>query len=139
MTLLQAAFSHYGFAQHFDGDRDGFFRALSRKEKLPDPSLSPTARTIVQLESYTRSLRCLRGRMRLESVGQQAGSAESDATAPNPLLRPSRRSCSTRVVEDTLTARKINNLNADEFIKDHSDVCGRQVAHAVFAAVEAVL
>jgi hypothetical protein len=32
-------------------------------------------------------------------------------------------------------ARKVHNLNADEFIKNHSDVCGRQVAHAVLAAV----
>jgi pimeloyl-ACP methyl ester carboxylesterase len=28
MTLLQAAFSHNGFASKFDGSRDGFFRKV---------------------------------------------------------------------------------------------------------------
>ena len=39
MTLLQAAFSHNGFARHFEGNRDGFFRRVVTSGKVAGPIL----------------------------------------------------------------------------------------------------
>ena len=36
---MQAAFSHNGFARHFDGERDGFFREVVAQGKVAGPIL----------------------------------------------------------------------------------------------------
>jgi hypothetical protein len=37
MSLLQTAFSHNGFAEKFDGKRDGFFRGVVKGSKIAGP------------------------------------------------------------------------------------------------------
>src|SRR5262249_31118329 len=39
LTLLQAAFSHYGFAQNYEGGRDGFFRRVVEDRRVSGPTL----------------------------------------------------------------------------------------------------
>ena len=139
MTLLQAAFSHYGFAQHFDGDRDGFFRRVVAKGKIAGPILV----------TYSANDRAVGKLYPLASMfaGQDAAGIGGPTSRFGGIgcngAQSTPEAFEAKLLDSggqyTLTARKINNLNADEFIKDHSDVCGRQVAHAVLAAVEAVL
>jgi hypothetical protein len=64
-----------------------------------------------------------------------AGFVESGAMAHSAPLRQSRRSCSNSGSNYIFIARKVYNLNADDFIKDHLDARGRHVAHAVLAVV----
>ncbi|HEV2123314.1 MAG TPA: hypothetical protein VGW38_11135, partial [Chloroflexota bacterium] len=39
MTLLQAAFSHHGFAHRYDGTHDGFFRRVVSDQRVSGPIL----------------------------------------------------------------------------------------------------
>ena len=39
LTLWQAAFSHYGFAQRYDGEHDGFFRGVVTSHDVAGPTL----------------------------------------------------------------------------------------------------
>ena len=39
VSLLQAAFSHFGFANHYEGDKDGFFRRMVTDDMVRGPVL----------------------------------------------------------------------------------------------------
>ncbi len=139
MTLLQAAFSHNGFAQRFDGDRDGFFRRVVTNGKVAGPILV----TCTENDSAVGKLYPLASMFagqdaagiggptsRFGGIGCNGAQHTPEATVAK-LLDVSAR----YEGRNAFRAQKLHNLNADEFIKDHSDVCGREVAHAILAAV----
>jgi hypothetical protein len=139
MTLLQAAFSHNGFAQHFDGDRDGFFRSVVTNGKVAGPILITCTENDQAVGKLYPLASMFAGQdaagiggpaSRFGGIGCNGAQHTPEATVAK-LLDVSGR----YEGPDALRAGKLHNLNADEFIKDHSDVCGRQVAHAVLAAV----
>lgn len=139
MTLLQAAFSHNGFAQRFDGDRDGFFRRVVTNSKVAGPILVTCTKNDAAVGKLYPLASMFAGQdaagvggptSRFGGIGCNGAQHTPEAMAAK-LLAVSDRYEGL----NAMRARKLHNLNADEFIKDHSDVCGREVAHAILAAV----
>ena len=140
MTLLQAAFSHNGFAHRFDGDRDGFFRGLVEKGMVKGPLLV-TCTSNDQAVGKLYPLASMFAGQDASAVGGPASrfggigcnGAQHTPEAVEGILLDSSVPYEG---ERALRSRAIHNLNSDAFISDHSDVCGREVAHAVLAAIE---
>ena len=135
MTLLQAAFSHYGFAKRFDGKRDGFFRRVLEKGKIAGPILVTCTTNDSAVGKLYPLASMLAGQdaaaiggptSRFGGIGCNGAQSTPEASVAKLLNSGG---------QYILAAGRLYNLNADEFIKDHLDVCGRQVAHAVLAAV----
>lgn len=137
LSLLQAAFSHNGFAQHFNGRDDGFFRGVVSNHKVAGP-------TII---THTRNDKAVGIAYPLASrVAGQNAAGLGDREDPygglgrnGAIFTPEARD---EALEDTghryrLTAGVLHNLEADRFIQDHGDITGKQVVYAVLSAVAA--
>lgn len=139
MTLLQAAFSHNGFAKDFRDGRDGFFREVVTAGKVTGPILITHTRNDQAVgKSYPIASRIARQDASdlgdaddvYGGIGRNGALARftPEAVAGELLPMDSRY---------TLQPGKLHNLLADRFIHDHGDVTGREVAHAVLSAVAA--
>ncbi len=140
VTLLQAAFSHNGLAQKFDGRHDGFFRDLVTKKRVSGPILI----------THTKNDRAVGIAYPLASrIARQKAAALGDENDPyggmgrNGAQHTPEVSNLPNVLQDLgqayqLRQHAVFNLRADRFINDHSDVTGHQVAYAVLHAVAAV-
>jgi hypothetical protein len=136
MTLLQAAFSHNGFAEDFDRDRDGFFREVVSARKVAGPIVITHTRNDRAVGiAYPIASRL--ARQDAADLGDEddvfGGIGRNGALAR----------CTPEAVEGELleangvyafTAGKLYNLRADHWIAGHSDVTGPQVANALLAA-----
>ena len=135
MTLLQAAFSHNGFAERYDQVNDGFFRRLVTDRMVSGPVvISYTANDTAVGQLYPIA----------SKIAGQAASALGDK---NDLYGGIGRNGAQRTPEAVdgslldvggayaLEGGKLYNLQADAFIKDHGDVTGGQIVHAMLAAV----
>jgi hypothetical protein len=136
MTLLQAAFSHNGFAEDFDGERDGFFREVVAQGKVAGPIVVTHTRndTAVGI-AYPIASRL--SRQDASDLGDEddvfGGIGRNGALA---------RVTTEAVAGELLgadgvyafTAGKLHNLKADRFIADHGAVTGPEVANALLAA-----
>ncbi|HMB06296.1 MAG TPA: hypothetical protein VKP69_21505 [Isosphaeraceae bacterium] len=135
MTLLQAAFSHHGFASRFDGANDGSFRAVVADRRISGPILITHS---VQDEAvgiaYPLASR----------IAGQDASALGDANDRYGGIGRNGAQKTAEAVPGTLlpvggaytfSAGKVFNLNADRVITGHSDICKPQVAYALLAAV----
>lgn len=137
MTLLQAAFSHNGFAQRFDDVNDGFFRSVVAPTRHV---LGPT------MVTHTRNDLAVGLAYPLASfaVGTVA-SAIGDARDPYGALGSNGAIHTPEAVMETmlgvgqdypgLTNHAIHNLLADAFIKSHSDVRGAEVGEVIVQAM----
>jgi alpha/beta hydrolase family protein len=137
MTLLQAAFSHNGFANKFDGAHDGFFRRVVSEQRISGPVLVTCTvnDSAVGLAYPLASL-----------ISGQNASAIGDANDPfggigrNGAQHTPEASTGKLGAVGTaysFEARKLYNLNADAVIMDHSDIRKPEVAYAVLSAVAA--
>jgi hypothetical protein len=137
MSLLQAAFSHNGFAEKFDGKRDGFFRKVVTGKKVNGPIVV----------THTKNDRAVGLAYPIASklAGQDA-SALGDANDRFGGLGRNGAQHTPEAVTGTLLpvggaysfqAQKVFNLEATQFIKDHGAVSGKEPAAAVLAAVAA--
>lgn len=137
MTLLQAAFSHNGFAERFDGENDGFFRPVVARRRVRGPIvITHTAADRAVGLAYPLASRL---------AGQNAA-ALGDKDDPFGGLgrNGAQRMRPDEVDEGKLLAAggayafgpaKIFNLDADGVIEGHGDVARREVAHAIVEAV----
>jgi hypothetical protein len=136
MTLLQAAFSHNGFAENFDRDRDGFFREVVAQGKVAGPIvITHTDNDSAVGIAYPIASRL--SRQDASDLGDEddvfGGIGRNGALA---------RVTPEAVAGDLLDANgvyafatgKLYNLQADPWITGHSDVAGPQVANALLAA-----
>jgi hypothetical protein len=134
MTLLQAAFSHNGFALDFDGERDGFFRAVVEQGKVAGPILI----------THTRNDGAVGVAYPIASrIARQDASDLGDA---DDIFGGIGRNGAIHTPEAiagellpvggayAFVQGKLYNLQADAFIADHSDVTGPAVAHALLTA-----
>lgn len=138
MSLLQAAFSHYGFAKNWDGEgNDGFFRRVVDKRLIAGPAII-TCTVNDKAVGLAYPIASLVGGQTAAGLGDKDskygglgrnGAQKSDAI--DELLLEAGRPY-------VLKAGKFHNLNADRFVKDHGDVSNRNVAYAVLSAVAAV-
>ena len=135
LALLQTAFSHYGFAEHYDGKNDGYFRKVVTKKAVKGP-------TVI---SYTKNDLAVGKAYPLASL--IAGQVAADLGDKNDKYGGLGRNGAQKTPEATdgvllalnkpyqLAAGKLYNLNADAIIKGHSDICHNEVAYAILAAV----
>lgn len=135
LTLLQAAFSHHGFSQKFDGETDGFFRAVVAEQRVKGPILV----------SHTKNDKAVGIAYPLASriAGQQAAGL-GDEKDPFGGIGRNGAQKTPEAVDGTLLevsgsysfqAGKVHNLEADDHISSHSDIAKAEVAHAILEAV----
>jgi hypothetical protein len=135
LVLLQAAFSHHGFAQRFDGTRDGFFRRVVANQMVAGPVVI----------TCTQNDRAVGLAYPLASL--IAGQAAAELGDKNDLYGGIGRNGAQKTPEASdgtllavggayaFQAGALHNLNADQIIHDHSDICKDEVAHALLTAV----
>lgn len=138
MTLLQAAFSHNGFAEDFEPGRDGFFRrVLSDRLGLKGPVVvTHTSRDLPNRWAYPMASRLARQKAAAfggpDDVYGAIGSNGAQHT-PEAVFE--------RLLETDgeyqFRSGRIHNLEGSTFIADHSAVTGPQVANALVAAMVA--
>jgi hypothetical protein len=139
MTLLQAAFSHNGFALNFDGNKDGFFRSVVSEKKVKGPVLiSHTVKDLAVGIAYAVASK-LSGvnaaafggpEDRFGGIGRNGAQSTPEAENSTPL--------GPVTSQYTFQAGKLYNLKADTIILGHSDIVKAEIAHAVLSAVASV-
>jgi len=137
MTLLQAAFSHNGFARDWEGDRDGYFRDVYEEQRISGPTLV----------TYTPNDRANRVAYPLASrLARQVAAALGDASDKFGAIGANGAQNTPEAVEGNLLSRDgsydfeasvVYNLEGSDYIGNHSDVAGREIANAIVAAVNA--
>lgn len=135
LTLLQAAFSHHGLAQAYDGERDGAFRAVLSASKVRGPVLvTHTANDRAVGLAYPLASR----------LAGHTASGLGDASDPfGGIGRNGAQSTPEAVDERLLPLGQsyalrpgvVHNLLADDFIPDHGTVHGPEVAAALAAVL----
>jgi hypothetical protein len=137
MTLLQAAFSHNGFAEDFDDDRDGFFREVVTARKVDGPILI----------THTRNDRAVGVAYPIASrIARQDAADLGDED--DVFGGIGRNGALTRVTPEAVAAEllavggsyafepgRLYNLEASAFIPDHGTVWRRQPAYAILSAI----
>lgn len=138
VTLLQAAFSHHGFAVNFNGRGDnGFFRPLLASGQLAGPMLvTHTVNDRAIGLAYAAASR----------LARHAGAGLGDANDPYGGLGRNGALKTPEVVQPAgellevggayqFQAGGVHNLRADSFIGSHGDVSGQESAYALFSAI----
>jgi hypothetical protein len=142
MTLLQAAFSHNGLSQKFDGTNDGAFRTILQDRRVSGPIvITHTKNDKAVGVAYPLVSRIARDNA--AALGDQDdpyGGMGRNGAQHTPEV--SSAESELREVPGggayTFTPGRVYNLNADRFVKDHGDVTGAQVVNAFLHALERV-
>jgi hypothetical protein len=135
LTLLQGAFSHNGFAENFDGSRNGAFRRVVTEHLVNGPIVVTNTKndTAVGTAYPLASL-----------ISGQDTSHTGDANDPFGGLGRNGAQHTPEASDGVLLgvggaydfkSGRVYNLNADRTIRDHSDICHDDVAYALFAAL----
>ena len=137
LSLLQGAFSHHGFAQDFEPGHNGFFREVVDKKTVRGPTMiTKTANDKAVGIAYAIASRISNeAAAGIGDVGDKFGGigrngAVKTAEAVDGRLLPVGGAYAFR-------PRVLHNLLADDFIHDHSEVKGKEVAYAVLSAIGA--
>ncbi|WP_461476099.1 alpha/beta fold hydrolase [Microbacterium sp. HJ5] len=134
LSLLQAAYSHFGMAKDWDGSgKSGMFAKVPAKVSGPI------------IVTHTRNDKAVGMAYPVASrLARQIGVALGDADDPyggigrnGALKTPGGVAATLLDVGGTydFSAHDVWSLNADAFVSGHSDVTGRQVAYAVLSAI----
>lgn len=135
LSLLQAAFSHFGMATNFDGSgRNGAFWGVP--ERLSGPVIV----------THTRNDKAVGLAYAVASrLARQNAAALGDKDDPYGGMGSNGAQKTVEADPDTplldvggqyqFAPGRVANLRADAFIKDHGDVAGTQVAHAVLSGM----
>ncbi len=137
LTLLQAAFSHNGFASKFDGTRDGGFRQVLTEHKVRGP--------IIVTHSEHDSAVGVAYPLASRVAGQDASAIGDENDRFGGLGRNGAQHTPERVVGTlqaagtpyAFEAGKVFNLRADQIIAEHEDICHDEVAFALLSGVAA--
>ncbi len=135
LSLLQAAFSHYGFSEKWDDTQNGFFRRVVAGRAVSGPTIiTCTANDkAVGLAYPIASL--LTGQVaagigdkndKYGGIGRNGAQKTPEATDMSLLDVQG---------PYQLTNGRVHNLSTDRFIKDHGDVHNKQVVYAVASAI----
>lgn len=136
LSLLQAAYSHFGMAEDWDGaGKDGIFATAPRKVRGPI------------IITHTRNDKAVGLAYPIASrLARQIGVGLGDANDPYGGIGRNGALKTPGAVAGTLldvggtydfAAHDVWSLNSDAFVTGHGDVTGRQVAYAVLSAVVA--
>lgn len=135
LALLQAAYSHYGLAQRWDGKQDGVFRPVLSGNALRGPGV--ITHTVndkaVGLAYPLASLLAGQVAAGLGDANDKYGGLGRNGAQQTPEAQ------STTLKEVGTAygfqAGKLYNLRADAYVKGHGDITGPEVVHAVFQAM----
>jgi hypothetical protein len=133
MTLVQGAFTRYGFAYHWDGTFDGPYR----------PAIGPHGRiTGPTMVTYTRNdevlLLAYQAALRLSSDVHDDYVAIGTTGAQKTKLEVRQGTLLEAAAKyDLDPAILVYNLCADKFIHSHMEWTGREVANAILNAIAA--
>jgi len=137
LSLLQAAFSHYGFAQNYDPGKDGFFRKVVSESRVAGPVVitctlnDKAVGTAYPLASQIAGqIAAAFGDKNNRFGGLGANGAQKTPEAIDGKLLPAGGTYQ-------FASGKLYNLNADAIIKNHSDIAKNEVAHAILTAMAA--
>ncbi|GAB3572723.1 hypothetical protein [Hymenobacter daeguensis] len=138
MTLLQGAFSHYGFSGSYDnGGHAGFFRRVVSDGLVAGPIVVSHTRN----DSAVGTMYPLASRL-AGQVGQGLGDANDKFGGLGSNGAQKTTEATNGQLEDVGFAYafgpgQISNLKADTYISGHSDICHPQTAYAFLKAVAA--
>ena len=137
LFLMQAAFSHYGMAQKYDGTSNGLFRSVISDKKVTGPIyITYTAKDKAVGLAYPLASR-LGGQVasamgdendKYGGIGRN-GAQKTPEVTPHELLPTSQ--------QYAFNAGGVYNLDANAIITGHSDICRPEVAHALASAIAA--
>jgi hypothetical protein len=137
LTLMQAAFSHYGFAANWEPGRNGLFRGAFAGRRVVGPTLiTHTANDKAVGIAYALASR-VAGQVAagVGDAGDKFGGIGRNGAQRTP------EAVQARLLDVggtyQLTPGKAHNLLADTFIASHSAVTGPQVAYALLTAISA--
>ena len=137
LALLQAAFSHYGFADDYEGGKDGFFRSMITSKAVKGPAIV----------THTDNDRAVGVAYPLASrIARQVAAGLGDRNDRYGGIGRNGAQKTPEVVAGNLLGSSgsyqfqqggMYNLRSDDFIANHSDVAGQEVANALLAAIAA--
>lgn len=142
MSLLQAAFSHNGFAEQFDGTRDGAFRTVVKDQRATGPIIithTKNDRAVgIAYPLASRIAKDMTAALGDENdpyggMGRNGAQHTPEVNSTEAFLR------ALGAGDYQFSPGFIYNLLADEFIPDHSEVTGKQVANATLQAIRSAL
>jgi hypothetical protein len=135
VTLMQAAFSHYGFAEHYEGAKDGFFRRVVTDHMTRGPVLITHSKRDVAV-GYAYAVASRLAGQNASGLGDKddkfggigRNGAQKTPEAVEGPLQP--------VGADYgFAGTALYNLGADDLIMDHSDIRKPEIAYAILSAV----
>ncbi|MFI6296508.1 hypothetical protein ACIBEJ_33295 [Nonomuraea sp. NPDC050790] len=137
MTVLQGALSHYGYARAFEPGRDGPFRSAITSGVVTGPLLVTHTRndTLVSLAYGVASQ--LANQISDGPFGPDSRFGGLGANGAQSTPEAVRGSLAAAHERYEFRPRSVHNLLADAHIRDHSDITGREVAHAILSAIAA--
>jgi hypothetical protein len=140
LTLLQAAFSHHGFAADWDdgdaGPQPGAFRDVLDRRVVTGPILvTHTVNDLAVGVAYEIASRIAGQKASLGGAVSVYGGIGSNGA----------QRTDEAVKAELLPVGEIytwqpgvpHNLRADRFVRGHTDVCGPEIAHALLSAIAA--
>jgi hypothetical protein len=140
LSLLQAAFSHYGFAKNWDGSQhDGAFRRVVARNAVAGPVVI-TCTVNDKAVGVAYPLATLVGGSDQLAAGLGDKDSKYGGIGRNGAQKtPEAVDLKMQDVGGAyaLSAGKLHNLGADAFVKSHGDVTNRQVVYAVLNAMTA--
>jgi hypothetical protein len=138
IALLQAAFSHWGFAKNYDGHTNGFFRSVFEGSRLAGPVvITHTKNDTAVGMAYPIASR-LRNQVAsgLGDENDPYGGIGRNGAQKTPEVETTEKSLRDIATSyGSLAAGRIYNLEGNGFIGNHGDIHGVQVAHAIWAAM----
>lgn len=135
LSLLQAAYSHYGLAEKWDGRQDGIYRRVLSDNALLGPGV--ITHTVndkaVGLAYPLASLLAGQVAAGLGDENDKYGGMGRNGAQKTPEAQKSN-------LQDVGTvygfeAGKLYNLRSDAYVKSHGDITGPQVVYAVLQAI----
>ncbi|MBV9647923.1 MAG: hypothetical protein JO043_10705 [Candidatus Eremiobacteraeota bacterium] len=138
LSLLQAAYSHYGLGQNYDGNQhDGFFRNVIVQHKVTGPILiSHSVNDKAVGLAYPIASRILNQQASalgdendpFGGMGRNGAQKTPEVPDPNGMLGAAGTAY-------TLSGGVPNNLNGDSIIQSHGDICRDELAYVILCAV----
>ncbi|MDP1929270.1 MAG: hypothetical protein Q8K62_12275 [Thiobacillus sp.] len=145
VVLLQAAFSHWGFAERYDGTKDGLFRTGFAQSSAQTRLKGPVLITYTPNDRAVGLAYPIASRLRNQvasgigdandpygGIGRNGAQRTPEAADPDDSEKELR---DTNSPYGPLKVGKFYNLEASKFIADHGDIRGPQVAHALLSAM----
>ena len=136
LTLMQAAFSHYGFARHFSGNKNGYFRPVIVNQGISGPIIIthskhdkavgiayPIASSLAQDDASGIGDE----NDRFGGIGRNGAQKTPEAIKGLTL-----KSVGGNYAFE---AGKAHNLRSDSVIKGHSDIVHPEVCYAILRAI----